>query len=143
MSGAKKRVKKFRLKEDGTYLAETGEPVKYTYGYQFSFVRPEAFKQLSDEKWDLLTDYILEQTGSKEYIGVYNNQAETSFFTDSLEVALNYASQFNQETVFDWEAYSKNKLWTEYYIQNPTYIESVEVNYDKIIKEIFCCSKKI
>lgn len=143
MAGAKKRVKEFKLRQDGTYLAETGQIVNYDFGYQFSFVRPEAFKQLNDKKWDLLTEYLKEATGSQEYIGVYGGQAETSFFTDSLEVALKYASQFNQETVLDWKALSENRPWTEYYIQNPTYNEETEVDYDKIVKKILCSSKKI
>ena len=144
MKGAKERVRQFKVKEAGaTYSAKTGQAVHYTTGYQFSFVRDEAFVQLDDKKWDLLTEYLMDQVGSEEYIGVYIGGAETSFYTKSLKEALDYAEVFNQETILDWKALSEGKSWEEYYIQNPTYDESAEVDYVKIIAEILQHEKKV
>lgn len=144
VKGAKERVKNFQVKEAGaTYSAKTGQAVHYTIGYQFSFVRDEAFIQLDDEKWDILTEYLMDKVGSEEYIGVYEGGAETSFYTNSLEKALHYAGVFNQKTILNWKALSEGKSSTVYYIQNPTYNDSAKVNYVKIIKKILRDGKEI
>lgn len=143
MKGAKKRVEKFKTLKDGTYSAKTGQAVSYAYGFQFSFVRDEAFSQLNDESWDFLTEYLVKETGSEEYIGVYGGKAETSFFTKEKEIALQYATIFNQESILDWQALANGKSWEEYYILSPTYNESAKVDYVKIINEILQHEKKV
>lgn len=135
MTGARKRVDEYNIKEDGTYSI-TGELIEYKDGYQFSFVRPEAFEQLDDDKWDILTEYIIKQTGSIEHIGVYCHNAETSFWTSDREQALYYAEMFNQESVWNWKAKFKGEPIEKVYIVNEHYDESREVDYDRIIKTI-------
>ena len=67
----------FCSNEDGTYELLTHRPVEYSYGYQVSFVRPEADK-LSREEWDTLARYCCNYLGSEVYIGVYGGDAEVS-----------------------------------------------------------------
>lgn len=143
MKGAKKRVLSFKGKEDGTYSSTTGEAVTFPQGYQFSFVRKEAFRQLSNKKWDDLTEFIMDDIGSEEYIGVYGGEAETSFVTQNFDEAMYYARMFNQESVLDWEQRSISDDWHDYLIRNFTYDESKEVDYDEIIKSLLSDGENI
>lgn len=133
IAGAKSRVKSFRIKKDGTYDAITGKEVVHLSGYQFSFVRPEAFELLDENSWDKLTEHILTEVGGSEYIGVYDGDAETSFWTREFQIAQRYAIMFNQETILDW---SKKEEDLRRFIINPLYKKEERVNYDKIINAI-------
>lgn len=66
-----KSIESFKEKEDGTYDLETSTIVEYPTGYQVSFVRPEAFDQLSAENWDDLTSYCCTYLSSPPHIGVF------------------------------------------------------------------------
>ena len=136
IKGAKQRVAQFASKSDGTYDAETGEPIDYPDGYQVSFVRPNAFDQLSDEQWDELSSYIAEKYGSKEHIGVYDGNAETSFRITNLEDAKELMYIFNQDSILNWE--KKHLLdtpdWLQAYVWN--YSDRKEVNYDEVLRRI-------
>jgi len=138
IKGAKQRAIQFASKEDGTYDAETGEPIDYRDGFQVSFVRPEAFDKLTDEQWDELSNHLAEKYGSKEHIGVYGGVAETSFRVNSLEDARELMYDFNQESILIWE--NKHLIGTDEdykaFIVNPRFNENLEVNYERVMRKI-------
>jgi len=135
INGAKKRVRRYLRKKDGTYDSKTGLTVEYMYGFQVSFVRPEAFN-LSDDDWDIITAHIMEQTGSIEHIGVYGGVAETSFWCKDKTQAVELMQMFNQDSILDW---GKKSLYpnniNEWFIENRNQTDR-EVDYDTICKKI-------
>ena len=137
IKGAKQRIAQFVSKQDGTYDAETGEPIDYTDGYQISFVRPHAAKDLSDEQWDEITNYLSEKYRSKEHVGVYEGTAETSFRITSLADAKELMYIFNQDSVLNWEKKHPLddldwKIARQAFIWNES--SRQEVNYDEILR---------
>ena len=134
--GAKDRVLKYAVKKDGTYNQKTGKAVQYKNGYQFSFVRDEAFKQLNGDEWDLLTEHIINSVHSKEHIGVFEGKAETSFRTETGDEAMYFARLFNQQSILDWEAKTKGASWETFLITNDSFDENKEVDYDNIIRKV-------
>jgi hypothetical protein len=134
--GAKQRAVIYASKEDGTYDPITGKTIEYNDGFQVSFVRPEAFKNLSDEQWDRLTAYIMEQTGSKEHIGVYEGVAETSFRCATIEQAREFMYLFNQDSIMDWAKRKKYPNNPNEWFDFNTEQRDTEVDYDSIMREI-------
>ena len=137
IKGAKQRVAQFASKADGTYDAKTGKLVPdYKDGYQISFVRPNAFNDLSDEQWDEISNYLADKYGSKEHIGVYDGTAETSFRITNVEDATELMYTFNQDSMLVWE--NKHLLgtedWMKAFVWN--YSDRKEVNYDEILRRI-------
>ena len=133
--GAKERALRFRNKSDGTYDT-TGKRIEYKSGYQFSFVRKEAFKKLSGGTWDMLTAHIMNLTGSAEHIGVFEGEAETSFRVETGETAMRFERLFNQQSILDWEAKANGAGYEKYLIRNDKFDENKELDYDSVIKEI-------
>lgn len=127
----------FKSSEDGTYSCKTHEPVTYNIGYQVSFVRPEAYKQLNAEEWDLLTTYYCNYFQSDAHIGVYCHSTEVSFHSMNYSETDETMRRFNQESVLDWTKKVKypNDI-TRWLIMNRHYDESRLVNYHEILKQI-------
>ena len=139
IKGAKQRVIQFASKEDGTYDAETGEPVPdYPDGFQVSFVRPEAFDKLTDDQWDELSNHLADKYGSKEHVGVYGGVAETSFHITNLEDAKELMYTFNQESILNWS--KKHLIGTDEehkaLFRNSDFNFDVEVDYERVMREI-------
>ncbi len=137
--GAKQRALQFASKKDDTYDPETGEPVDYPDGYQGSFVRPEAFDKLSDDEWDELSNYLAEKYDSKEHVGVYEGNVETSFHIINLDDAKELLYTFKQDTILDWK--NKHLLgtddWEDAFVWNEIRSEDRgKVDYDEIIRRI-------
>lgn len=127
----------FKSEDDGTYELLTHQLIEYSSGYQVSFVRPEAFEQLSHDEWDLLTAYCCEHLNSEAHIGVYNGSAEVSFHSMERFKAEETMDQFNQESILDWD---KKVVYPEeiirWFIFNPNYDKNKTVNYHEILKRI-------
>jgi hypothetical protein len=142
-NGAKQRARalgeKYKDEPPATYDALSGKRVEFGDGYQVSFVRDEAWLQLSDYKWDKLTAHIMKRTGSGEYVGVTGGiwKPETSFWCESLEQAKEIAEMFNQESILDWamkKQYPNDD--NKWYKVNTNYVGEMEVNYDEIIENV-------
>ena len=124
-------------KEDGTYEYQTHETVEYPSGYQVSFVRPEIFKQLNAEEWDILTSFYCDYLQSKVHIGVYDGAAEISFHSLDLAKSEEVMEQFNQESLLDWEKKLKYPQdITRWFVMNQNFDENKLVNYHEILEQI-------
>ena len=140
VKGAKQRVGKIYKahkndSEPATYDALTGKKYQPKDGYQVSFVRQEAFRLLSDDDWDILTAHIMQETGSREYVGVTPQWGgETSFHCKDIKQAMKVAIMFNQESVLDWCALARKD--DIIFKRNEFFNENKEVDYDAIIKRI-------
>ncbi len=130
-------IVKFKTFEDGTYDFTTGKIVEYFSGYQVSFVRPEAFKQLSHQDWDTITNYMCVYLDSIAHIGVYCGDAEVSFHSISNEKSIKIMEKYNQESILDWE---KKQRFPEdvasWFIINRFFDNERVIDYDKILEEI-------
>ena len=127
----------FKDKSDGTYNINTKELVTYPNGYQVSFVRPEAFKQLSAQDWDIITNYFCEHLDSKAHIGVYFGDAEVSFHILSYESAKDVMEKYNQQSMLDWEKKINNPDFPDsWFIMNRFFDENKVVQYDEIFNQI-------
>ena len=133
------QIERFKSFSDGTYNINTGEPVEYPIGYQVSFVRPEAFDQLSAQNWDTITNYLCEYLNSLAHMGVYCGGAEVSFHSISEEKAIETMERYNQESILDWEkkiAQPQPEFCMNWFIVNRIFDDKKVVNYDEILKEI-------
>lgn len=137
-------INEFQKKEDGTYNIITGEEMTYPDGYQVSFVRPEAFDQLSPKDWDNITNFYCKYFKSIAHIGVYDSSAEVSFHSLSIDKAVKTMREYNQESILDWEQkkkYPNPDLFEHWFIINNSFDEKKVVKYEKILKEIQCNNK--
>lgn len=122
---------------NGTYNFFTYDPIEYPFGFQVSFVRPEAFKSLTEKDWDTLTNYYIYFCDSPPYIGIYCNDPEISFRCRSKEKALNIMEEYNQESILDWK--KKKQYPTEaehWFILNREYDEHKVVDYEQALRKI-------
>lgn len=130
-------IETFKKKEDGTYNILTGEDVTYCDGYQVSFVRPEAFEQLSSQDWDNMTNYFCTKFDSKAHIGVYCHSAEVSFRCISFDEAKKTMEAYNQESMLDWRKKSENPdLPESWFYMNRFFDKEKVIKYGKILNEI-------
>lgn len=130
-------IEAFKKKEDGTYNIMTEEDITYPNGFQVSFVRPEAFEQLSCEDWDDITNYFCTYFDSVAHIGVYCGNAEVSFHSISYEKALNTMVEYNQESILDWHRKNNNPdSPMRWFIINNSFDEKKVVKYEQILNEI-------
>lgn len=130
-------IKSFSKKDDGTYDVTTGNNVEYSIGYQVSFVRPEAFAQLSLQDWDDLTNLFCTYLNSVAHIGVYSGCSEVSFHCIPIEMALEIMEEYNQESILDWKEKMTNPDSIEnWLIINRNFDEKMEINYEKILSKI-------
>lgn len=98
-----------RLTSDGTYDLATGNPVKYTKGYQVSFQEETTERKghgayIDDDEYDRRVEALAKELGAKPDLGKFG-EPEISFHVDSLEKALEVARRHNQESVFDWSTF--------------------------------------
>lgn len=133
-------LNQFKIYDDGTYDISSCEPIEYSSGYQVSFVRPEAFSQLTRNDWDTLTNHLCEYLGSPAYIGVYSNAPEISFHASDLDKATETMVRFNQESLLLWEqkhAFPDFELhFDKWFLVNKFFDEDKVVNYDEILKTL-------
>ncbi len=93
-------------------------------GYQVSFFRPEDKISFTDEEYDEICNYIMKKTGSRFFAGFWLEKGipgvEPSFWYYDLNVMMEIAVLFNQESILNWKALyygDKNNI----YIRNPSY----------------------
>jgi hypothetical protein len=81
----------------------------------------------------------MERTGSREFIGAWDEDgevgAETSFWCGDMDTAKAYMYLFNQNSILDWAAKARGEDWEKYYIRNDRQ-KNEEIDYDGIIKKI-------
>lgn len=131
------RVKTFTLSQDGTYSIETEKLVEYEDGFQVSFVRDEAFTELSEDGWDTITRYLCGYLDSIAHIGVYGSEPEVSFHTMNKSRGESVMKTYNQESMLDWEMKKIYPTMQEYwFIYNRFFDKEKKVNYEKILKSI-------
>lgn len=131
------KLVQFKDKSDGTYDFNTLESVEYDAGYQVTFVRPEAFKILNKDQWDLITNYFCNILNSDIYVGVYQGTSEVSFHCIPKDKAIEIMQEYNQECIMDWFEKSNNPSdSTSWFIMNRTFDDKKLVNYDEIIRKI-------
>lgn len=130
-------ISSFKKKDDGTYDVTSGKDVNYNGGYQVTFVRPEAFEQLSAQDWDDMTNYFCNFFDSVAHIGVYDGSAEVSFHCSSIEKAERIMKEFNQESILDW---SKKQKFPDqidsWFIVNRNFDFDKVINYGEILTKI-------
>lgn len=130
----------FQAKEDGTYNLISQRLVEYPLGFQVSFVRKEAFEQLTHEDWNTLTEHYSAYLESEPHIGVFNGDAEISFHAMDRVKADQTMEEFNQESILDWK--SKNDYPDDidrWFIINLNFNPEKVVNYDEVLKRIQQC----
>lgn len=127
----------FKTKDDGTYNFYTGLPIEYKNGFQVSFVRPEAFSQLSPQIWDDLSNYYCLYFDSIVHIGVYCEDAEVSFLSIDKTKAEKTMVLYNQESILDWEKRaSRPEDPNSWFVMNRSFDDKMVIDYDKIIEKI-------
>lgn len=132
-----KTIIDFQSVEDGTYEYLTHEIIEYFSGYQVSFVRPEAFEQLSCDEWDTLTTYYCGYLQSKAHIGVYGGSVEISFHSIEFLKVEEIMKEFNQESILDWKERAEHPDdFTHWFIMNRNYDENKLVNYHEILERV-------
>ena len=119
---------------DCTVDPDTGKMVTFNDGFQVSFQTSvsegEGDGAVSDEEYDKVVNELRQRTGSKPYVGVFD-EAETSFYCTSRRQAMIIAKQYNQMSVLNWKEFNKYKdipmeQWTpeidkRVFIPNPHY----------------------
>ncbi len=97
-----------KCREDGTYLLndlniEDLHSVSFTEGYYVSFQVNKAIgvhRDYTEEEYDRYVYECMSRTGSLPYLGYYGN-AEISFYTKDINIALRIAVDFNQKAIYD------------------------------------------
>lgn len=103
---------------DCTVDPDTGDMVNFPGGYQVSFQTSisegDGDGRLSDADYDRITEGLKRQTGSKAYIGVFD-EAETSFHCKTYKEAMAIAKKYNQHSILNWHALNKyaDAEWTD------------------------------
>lgn len=119
---------------DCTCDPDTGEMVSFDDGYQVSFQTSLSESgepgSMSDKEYDDAVEELRKKTGSKAYVGVFD-EAETSFHCKSREEAMEIAKRYNQKSIMDWAAFKKykdidmskwtKKMYEEVFPPNPYY----------------------
>ena len=118
---ARHKALRQRQKLDGmpdcTVDPDTGDVVNFPGGYQVSFQTSisegNGDGRLADADYDRITEELKRKTGSKAYIGVFD-EAETSFHCKTYKEAMAIAKKFNQHSILNWNALNKyaNVEWT-------------------------------
>jgi len=83
--------------KDGTYNLDTMEEVSYEFGYQVSFERPNQSNEVITHALELF------QTIGTLHLGVWEGVAEFSIWVESLETAIDLATKYDQDAIWDWE----------------------------------------
>lgn len=102
---------------NGTYDYYTGKPVDFSgkRRYQFSFQTTSgedktSDRYLTDEQYDDIINSIFNDINSKPYVGVFAGCPEISFACKSFKTAVEYATKYNQYSIWNW------KIGAEYII---------------------------
>lgn len=98
-----------KMKEDGTYDLDTGEPVSFDEGYQVSFqeetTEREGHSAYKDtDEYDRLVIALSKESNAQPNLAKFG-EPELSFHVSSLEKALEVARRHNQESIFDWSTF--------------------------------------
>lgn len=117
---------------DCTVDPDTGDEVSFSGGYQVSFqtsISEQAGEGgVSDAEYDKITEELSRQTGSKPYIGVFD-EAETSFHCKTYKEAMRIARKYNQQSILNWHALKKyadadwddEEINKKIFLRNPDY----------------------
>ncbi|MDR3021852.1 MAG: hypothetical protein LBU60_04175 [Clostridiales bacterium] len=102
-------------KPDGTYELLTHEKMNWSNGYSFCF--EQTSDCYTDSEYIDIVNKLIKYVNSKVYGGVYcGNYPEATFHTKKLELAMEIANKFNQESIWDCEIsdliYNKNYDFT-------------------------------
>lgn len=105
------------ISEDGTYTIN-GTSVNFTDGFQVSFEvvgidNPASENYLSDKLYNRIVRRLAKELHSKVYLGCFEGSVEVSFHTNDLNLAMKIAKEFNQHSVWDWQAMDiiENSQW--------------------------------
>ena len=83
--------------KDGTYNLETLESVSYDYGYQVSFERPNQSQEVIAQALELF------QSLGTLHLGVWEGDKEFSIWVETLTLAVELATTYDQDAIWDWE----------------------------------------
>ncbi len=103
---------------DCTVDPDTGEMVNFEDGFQVSFQTSVSEQDgdgaLSDGEYDRIAGELSKRTGSRAYIGVFD-EPETSFHCKNYSQAMNIAKKYNQHSILNWKMLNKYKdeEWTD------------------------------
>ena len=90
----------FTIYEDGTYDLYSHEIIEYDNGYQVSF--ETSFDDYTYEDYDEICYKLSLMSDNSVYLGVWNGDAEFSFYFEDYDLAITVAFLFNQHTIWDW-----------------------------------------
>jgi len=104
----------FTKEEDGTYDLYSHENIYLYEGYQVSF--ETSYDDYTSRDYDEICYKLSLMTDNSVYLGVWEGDAEFSFFFEDFDLANAVAILFNQYSIWDWsEMHSiDNKFHKEY-----------------------------
>lgn len=112
VSGVRKKVESYRGKPEGTYDFRTGKAKEYTKGYSVTFHQNEADEKggykshmgrYTDKEYDDLTNKVASEYGADVNVGVFDDEPEISFHTNSKRDAYKLMVKHNQHSIWDWK----------------------------------------
>ena len=91
---------------EGTYNAETLEPVSYDSGYQVTYFQiGDSYTE--NEHNELIRRFISHTDDGIVSLGKFEGAPELSFHFGSKRDAIRFAEEFNQISIWDWEQNKK------------------------------------
>ena len=104
----------FTKEDDGTYDLYSHENIYLYEGYQVSF--ETSYDDYTSRDYDEICYKLSLMTDNSVYLGVWEGDAEFSFFFEDFDLANAVAILFNQYSIWDWsEMHSiDNKFHKEY-----------------------------
>ena len=112
VSGVRKKVDSYRGKPEGTYDFRTGKAKEYSKGYSVTFHQNEANEKggykshmgrYTDKEYDDLTNKVASEYGADVNVGVFDDEPEISFHTNSKRDAYKLMVKHNQHSIWDWK----------------------------------------
>lgn len=105
---AKRDALASKVKEDGIYDLETGEPRTYSDGYQVSFQEETTERRgygsyIEDEDYDRIVESLKKELGVDPDMGRYG-EPEISFHVKDHDTAMAVARRHNQEAIWNHAA---------------------------------------
>ena len=91
----------FTVEEDGTYDLYSHEIIEFNEGYQVSF--ETSFDDYTFEDYDEICYKLSLMSDNSVYLGVWNGDAEFSFYFEDFDLAIAVAILFNQNAIWDWK----------------------------------------
>ena len=93
--------------DEGTYDVDSLAPVDYPDGFQVTFCQIGA--DYTEAQYnELIAEFLSHTDDMKVSLGKWGEDPEFSFHFKSRAEAIKFGKKYNQQAVWDWEAFHKN-----------------------------------